>query len=88
MRIIFQKYRLEVGSMCFPALVEILESDRNHTELLSMALDTLAVVITECDDNDSDDDTDELGEKFAQIFIKDKRPVSAEMILNLLFSIF
>ena len=71
-----QKYRLEVGSMCFPALVGILENDRNHSELLSMALDTLAVVITESDETDGEEDVDELGEKFAQIFIKDKRPAS------------
>jgi hypothetical protein len=59
-------------------LCSLLETEQNHPELLGLALDTLTSVISEPDDNDvtgGDDDVDELGEKFAEILIKNKKQV-------------
>jgi hypothetical protein len=69
-----QEYRLEVGSIAMPVLNACL-LEKGSADLVGVALDTLCCVIGETDESAVDGEHDELGERFAEIFMKNVEQV-------------
>ena len=65
--LIFQKYRLAVGTMGMNVFMEILDKERSNPELLTLTLETLVAVLSSDDENT---DEDELGERLAEVIFK------------------
>ena len=43
---VFQKYRLEVGTMSMETMIQVLQTDRADPEIMGYALDTLCNVMS------------------------------------------
>ncbi|XP_022900877.1 general vesicular transport factor p115 [Onthophagus taurus] len=86
LRSLSRKYRLEVGAQGMDALRQILELDKNDTEIISYCLDTLCNITSK----DSFDEENEfngptninVGEQFAEMFIKN--PENVTLVLGFL----
>ncbi|EFO93069.1 hypothetical protein CRE_10100 [Caenorhabditis remanei] len=64
-----KQYRLAVGTMGMNAYIDVLETDRLNSETMTLVLDTLATVLSADDDSS---ESDELGERLAEMMIKRK----------------
>ncbi|CAH1793968.1 unnamed protein product [Owenia fusiformis] len=81
-----RKFRLEVGTQGMAILINVLQLDRNDTEITGYALDTLANIMS----NEPSEDEDEMqlnlpediGSQFTEMFIKD--PENVSLLLSLL----
>ncbi|CAJ76944.1 Uso1_p115_head domain-containing protein [Caenorhabditis elegans] len=69
-----KKYRLAVGTMGMNAFIDVLETDRMNTEAMTIVLDTMAIVLSTDDDSS---ESDELGERLAEVMIKRKGFISS-----------
>ncbi|KAI1887628.1 hypothetical protein AGOR_G00192270 [Albula goreensis] len=85
-----KKYRVEVGTQAMGHLIHILQTDSSDSEIIGYALDTLYNVV--CNDEEEEQDeseeensqkqTDDVGVRFTEIFIKEAENVT--LILTLL----
>ncbi|XP_028557553.2 general vesicular transport factor p115 isoform X5 [Podarcis muralis] len=80
-----KKYRLEVGVQAMPHLIHVLQTDRSDSEIIGYALDTLYNIISndleeeEQDDSEEENSqkqTEDLGSKFTELFIKQQDNVT------------
>ncbi|XP_025419531.1 general vesicular transport factor p115 [Sipha flava] len=76
-----RKYRIEVGAKGMDALCQVLEQDRADAEIASYALETLKLIMNNeiYDEEEIPDitakDSNKLGERFTEIFIKKQENV-------------
>lgn len=56
------------------AFIDVLETDRMNTEAMTIVLDTMAIVLSTDDDSS---ESDELGERLAEVMIKRKGFISS-----------
>lgn len=81
-----KKYCLEVGSQAMDILINVLQTDRNDTEIVGYAVETLTNVM--CNEPYEEDDEppralpEDLGIQFTEMFIKD--PENISLLLSLL----
>ncbi|XP_028557549.2 general vesicular transport factor p115 isoform X2 [Podarcis muralis] len=76
-----KKYRLEVGVQAMPHLIHVLQTDRSDSEIIGYALDTLYNIISndleeEEQEENSQKQTEDLGSKFTELFIKQQDNVT------------
>ncbi|KAK2156644.1 hypothetical protein LSH36_208g03024 [Paralvinella palmiformis] len=81
-----KKYCLEVGSQAMEILISVLQTDRNDTEIVGYAVETLTNVM--CNEPYEEEDEppralpEDLGIQFTEMFIKD--PENISLLLSLL----
>ncbi|VDK41735.1 unnamed protein product [Anisakis simplex] len=71
--------RLRVGSNGMAAYIEILEKERNNPEIIAITLEILVAVV--CDDDETSEGTDELGERLSEMMINKKGFISSIIAL-------
>ncbi|CAL2040891.1 unnamed protein product [Caenorhabditis brenneri] len=69
LRGVAKKYRLAVGTMGMDSYIDILDKDRLDSETITLVLDTMATVLSSDDDSS---ESDELGERLAEVMLKRK----------------
>lgn len=75
-----KKYQAEVGSQCLPALINVIRTDKNDTEIIGYAVDALWSV---CEvESSTQDVSTEMGARFSEVFLAD--PSNLPVILELL----
>lgn len=60
-----KKLRVAVGSLGMNAFINVMEKERQNHELFGLSLDCLTLLLSNPDDDNTDDD--ELGERFAEV---------------------
>uniref|UniRef100_A0A1A9ZF55 General vesicular transport factor p115 n=1 Tax=Glossina pallidipes TaxID=7398 RepID=A0A1A9ZF55_GLOPL len=82
LRALSRKYRVEVGAQGMPAMVQVLQNDRQDCEIISYVLETLCnIVATQEFDEEADNPMVSLnvGEQFTEMFLKNPENVTLIM---------